>query len=187
MGRLRVSLTSRVQTLRQCFSTFLLQRSLPQMFALIMEPSAMIHVSILLSVINLCNRGIATTAKNCVCEFRPRQFRSVSAETLAAPRQSGVMYIHFFSKEPQLHWFLVLHILIWESKLSLGAKWWQDWILGPCDNLILGPCDNAVPLRLGAWSAAVTALPLAAPHENLRFHRTGFEKHYCMVSIHGVA
>jgi len=32
----------------QCFSTFLLQRILLQMFALLMEPWAMIHVSILL-------------------------------------------------------------------------------------------------------------------------------------------
>ena len=48
--------------LAQCFSTFLLQRPLPQMFALLMEPNATIHVSVLLSVINLCNSGIATTA-----------------------------------------------------------------------------------------------------------------------------
>jgi len=41
------------------------------MYALPMEPYAMIQVSILLSVIN---------------EFRPRKFRSVSAEPLAATR-----------------------------------------------------------------------------------------------------
>jgi len=33
--------------LRQCFSTFLLQKNLPQMFELLMEPYAMIQVSIL--------------------------------------------------------------------------------------------------------------------------------------------
>jgi len=35
-------------SLQQCFSTFLLQRNLLQMFALLMEPYAMIQVSILL-------------------------------------------------------------------------------------------------------------------------------------------
>jgi len=39
--------------LSQRFSTFLLQGSLLQMFALLMEPYAMIQVSILLSVKNL--------------------------------------------------------------------------------------------------------------------------------------
>jgi len=34
--------------LRQCFSTFLLQRNLSQMFVLLMEPCAMIQVSVLL-------------------------------------------------------------------------------------------------------------------------------------------
>jgi len=29
----------------------------------------------------------------------------------------------------------VLHISIWGSKLSLGAKWLRDWILGPCDSV----------------------------------------------------
>jgi len=37
----------------QRFSTFLLQQNLPQMFALLVEPYAVIQVSILLSVINL--------------------------------------------------------------------------------------------------------------------------------------
>ena len=36
------------ERLQQCFSTFLLQRKLPQMFALLTEPYAMIQVSILL-------------------------------------------------------------------------------------------------------------------------------------------
>ena len=54
--------------LQLCFSNFMLQRNLPQMFALLKEPCAMIQLSILLSVVN---------------EFRPRQFRSVSAETWA--------------------------------------------------------------------------------------------------------
>jgi len=35
-------------TLMQCFSTILLQRNLPYIFALLMEPCAMIQVSILL-------------------------------------------------------------------------------------------------------------------------------------------
>jgi len=37
-----------VNNVHQCFSTFLLQRNLPQMFALLMEPYALIQVSILL-------------------------------------------------------------------------------------------------------------------------------------------
>jgi len=41
------------------FQPFLLQRNLPQIFALLMESYAMIQVSILLSVINLWNIGIA--------------------------------------------------------------------------------------------------------------------------------
>ena len=55
----------------QCFATFLLQRNLPQIFALLTEPYAMIQ---------------ATTALNRGCEFRPRPFQSVSAEPLAATR-----------------------------------------------------------------------------------------------------
>jgi len=42
---------------KACFSTFLLQRNLPQMFALLVQPYAMIQVSILLSVINLMGRN----------------------------------------------------------------------------------------------------------------------------------
>jgi len=38
----------RFYCLQQCFSTFLLQENLPQMFALLMEPYAMIQVFILL-------------------------------------------------------------------------------------------------------------------------------------------
>jgi len=34
----------------QCFSTSLLQKNLPQMFVLLMEPYAMIHVSVLLQL-----------------------------------------------------------------------------------------------------------------------------------------
>jgi len=56
--------------LDQSFSTFLLQKNLLQMFVLLKEPYEMIQVSILLSVINLWNSGIATTAHNCGCEFR---------------------------------------------------------------------------------------------------------------------
>jgi len=41
----------------------------------------------------------------------------------------------FFQRSPQLHWFLVLHISILGPKLSLGRKWWRDWILGPCDSV----------------------------------------------------
>jgi len=68
-------LKTTVKAPTQCFSTFLLQRNLPQMFALIMEPYAMIQVSILHSVIN---------------EFRPRQFWAVSTEPLAATRGTPV-------------------------------------------------------------------------------------------------
>ena len=46
------------------------------MVTLLMEPNTMIQVSILLQ----------PTAQNCGREFRPRQFRSVSAEPLAATR-----------------------------------------------------------------------------------------------------
>jgi len=58
-----------------CFSTFLLQRNLPQMFALLMEPYAMIQ---------------ATTVLKRGCKFRPRQFRFVSVEPLAASRGTPV-------------------------------------------------------------------------------------------------
>jgi len=51
------------------FSNFLLQRKLPQMIALLVEPYAMIQV---------------TTAWNCGCEFRYSRIRSVSVEPLAA-------------------------------------------------------------------------------------------------------
>ena len=47
---------------------------LPQMFALFMEPYAMIQKCIV----------VASTASDCGCEFHPRQFRFVSAELLAA-------------------------------------------------------------------------------------------------------
>jgi len=46
----QVELTDEIQLYKgvcQCFSTFLLQRNLPQMFALLMEPYAMIQFSIL--------------------------------------------------------------------------------------------------------------------------------------------
>jgi len=56
------------------------------MFALPMEPYAMIQMSILLSVINLLNSGIGTRTQNCGCEFHSRQFQSVLAEPLAATR-----------------------------------------------------------------------------------------------------
>jgi len=68
--------------LSQCFSIFLLQGSLPQMFMLLMESYAMIQVSVLLSVINHLNSGIGTTARNCGCASHPSQFRSVSVEPL---------------------------------------------------------------------------------------------------------
>jgi len=45
-----------------CFSTFLLQRNFPQMHALLMEPYAMIQVSILFFAINLLNSGFAITS-----------------------------------------------------------------------------------------------------------------------------
>jgi len=37
-----------------------------------------------------CETGIATTEQNCGCEFRPRKFRPVSAEPLAATRGTPV-------------------------------------------------------------------------------------------------
>jgi len=37
-----------------------------------------------------CNDPSYTTAQNCGCEFRPRQFWSVSAEPLAATRGTSV-------------------------------------------------------------------------------------------------
>jgi len=46
-----------VKILIQCFSTFFLKQNLPQMFTLLMEPYAMIQVSILLAVINECRQG----------------------------------------------------------------------------------------------------------------------------------
>jgi len=91
----------------QCVSTFLLQRNLPQMFVL--EPYAMIQVSILLSVTNLWNSGIVTTAQNCGCEFRPRQFLSVSVEPLAATHGT----LRFRGNPIDKHWFMVTNL------------WWQ--------------------------------------------------------------
>ena len=57
--------------LNQYFSIFLLQRNLPQTFALLTEPYAMIH---------------ATPAQNCGCEFRPRQFRRNPWQPVVEPR-----------------------------------------------------------------------------------------------------
>jgi len=59
----------------QCFSIFLLQRNLPQMFASLMEAYAMIQVS--------------TIAQNCGCKFGPSifgLFRRNPWQPLAEPR-----------------------------------------------------------------------------------------------------
>jgi len=63
-------------------------------------------------------------------------------------------------RAPQLHWFLVLHSPFGESKLSLGHKWWRDWILGRCDSWILSPCDSVPPpiggMECGWYGSAPT-------------------------------
>jgi len=61
-----------VNGLTQCFSTFLLQRNFPQMFVLLME-----------SPCN-CETVVLLQPHRTGCDVRPRQFRSVSAELLAA-------------------------------------------------------------------------------------------------------
>jgi len=62
----------------ECVSTFLLKRNLPQMFALLMEPCAMIQVSILLQ-----------THRTVVANFVPDKFglfRRNPWQSLAEPR-----------------------------------------------------------------------------------------------------
>jgi len=63
----------------QCFSTFLLQRNLPQLFALLMEPYAMIQVSKLLQA-----------HRTVVGDFVPGNFGLFSVEVLAATRGTPV-------------------------------------------------------------------------------------------------
>jgi len=71
--------------LQQCVSAFWLQRNLPQMFALLMEPCAVIQLSILLQ-----------RHENSGCKFRPWRIRFVSEEPLTAtygpPRLKTLFY-----------------------------------------------------------------------------------------------
>jgi len=70
---------------RTFFSTFMLQRNSANVWVahgtLCNDPKVY-HTS----TINMWNSGIATTAENRDCEFRPRQFQSISAEPLTATR-----------------------------------------------------------------------------------------------------
>jgi len=86
----------------------------------------------------LCNHPsvcIATTPWNCGCEFRPRQFRSVSAELLAATRgtrtlsrksSTGGLDVRAAGLDIEIwkkfHHLIVFHISIWEGwELCLGG------------------------------------------------------------------
>jgi len=47
---------------------------------------------------------IVATAQNCGCEFRPRQFRSISADSLAATRGN----LRFRGIPVEKHWYIEL-------------------------------------------------------------------------------
>ena len=80
IGRLHTMLAEAfTEHLQQCFSTWLLKRNLPQMFALLMEPYAMIQVSILFSVINQMGKNVASMFYSCA-----------SSKPLAATRGTPV-------------------------------------------------------------------------------------------------
>jgi len=89
-----------IYSLHQCFSTFLLQWNLPKMFALHMEPYAMIQVSILLQT------------QNCGCQFCPRQIRS---EPLAVAHGIPV----------ENHWPTYLQALL--ILIILNLTFWCRW------------------------------------------------------------
>ena len=79
---------------RQCFSAFATAEPL--------ENACVVHGT-------LCNDPsvyIAVTAWNCGCEFRPRQFRSVSAEALVATRRN----IRFGGTMVEKHCYMQLKI-----------------------------------------------------------------------------
>jgi len=73
------SVSTVLSFVKPIFSTFLLQRNLAKMFALLMEPYAMIQVSVLLSVMKQMCRNVASMF-----------YFYVSAETLAATRGTPV-------------------------------------------------------------------------------------------------
>jgi len=84
---------------------------------------AMIQVSILLSMINLWNNGTPTTAQNCSCEFRPRQFRSVSAEPLTATRGNLRFRVTLVEK----HWRTRLPDWLHQQR-NWCSMVWKCWI-----------------------------------------------------------
>jgi len=69
------------------FSTFLLQRNLPQMFALLMEPNAMIQVSIL----GYCETVVLLQLHRAVAgNFVPENFGLFRRNPWRVPRNSGI-------------------------------------------------------------------------------------------------